>query len=152
MGDGDLVLVDGEPEIVAWLLEGALRTAGRNGVIIRGELRQLATATAIAAPAAEVVKMRALLAAAGPEVAAAVKAQASGIAGSADGAGVAELAGSGRASLSATTAARLAGVSSRAVREACADGRLPGRKSRITGGWRIAPAALREWMEERRAA
>jgi hypothetical protein len=143
---GDLVLVDGEPEIVKWLLENALRTAGRNGTIIGDELRQLA---ALAAPAAQVVRMRALLAAAGPEVAVAVKAQVTGTAGSAQGAGVAMLA---RSALSATAAARIAGASSRAVRKACADGRLAARKSRISGEWRIAPAALHGWMEERHVA
>jgi hypothetical protein len=146
-----LVLVDGEPEIVALLLEAGLRTARRNAGLVHAEMRQLAAAVVGAAPLTA-VRLPALLAAAGPEVATAVKAQATGTGGSTAGADTAGLAGSRRVSLTAATAACIAGVSSRAVRAACASGRLVARKSRITGEWRVSPDALGEWTGKRNGA
>jgi integrase len=67
-----------------------------------------------------------LLAAAGPEVAAAVRAQVKAMAGSAGSTAVAPLA----PSLSATEAARKAGVSDRAIRAACANDKLAASKSK----------------------
>ena len=136
---------------MALLLEGGLRAARRNGGVVHGEMRQLAAAVAAVAPLTA-IHLPALLAAAGPDVAAAVKAQATGTGGSAPGADAAGLARSGRVSLSAATAARMAGVTSRAVRAACADGRLVARRSRITSEWRVSPDALDEWMRRRNAA
>jgi hypothetical protein len=89
-----------------------------------------------------------LLAAAGPEVAAAVRAQARATAGSAVGAKAPPWAPS--VMLSATEAAGR--VSDRAIRAACVSRshRLAASKSRVSGEWRIAPEALDEWMRRRR--
>jgi Helix-turn-helix domain len=47
-------------------------------------------------------------------------------------------------------AARLAGVTPRAIRAACAEGRLPGRKS-PAGGWLVRRSSVEEWRRKRAA-
>jgi hypothetical protein len=48
-------------------------------------------------------------------------------------------------------AASLAGVTSRAIRAACAEDRLPGRKS-PTGGWLVRRSAVVQWKRRQCAA
>jgi hypothetical protein len=138
-----LLLSGRSAEVAACALETALRDYRRNGRAPNEETRQLAAALATAVPLVAAA-LPALLAAAGPEVAAAVKAKARDTAGSAAGARPVPLASS--------EAARIAGVTSRAVRAACAAGQLAGRKSRVTGAWMITPAALEKWRRARNAA
>ena len=139
----DVLLPERHAELAAYAVEAALRANRRNGGTPNGELRQLASMLASAVPSIA-AHFPALLAAAGPEVAAAVKAKARGTAGSA--------AGTRPVPLASSEAARIAGVTSRAVRAACAAGQLAGRKSRVTGAWMITPAALDEWRRARNAA
>ena len=139
----ELVLRGPEVAQVAAALELALRTRRRNGHAPGGELRQLAAQVAVAVPLVAAC-LPALMAAAGPEAAAIVRAKVNGTAGSA--------AGMRPAPLASSDAARLAGVSGRAVRAACASGRLAATKSRITGKWLIDPGDLRKWTETRHAA
>ena len=143
------LLSDHTVEEAAKGLNDKLRTYDRNGQPPGKALRQAAAEIAAAAPLTA-VDLPWLLAIAGPEVAAAVRAQARAAAGSATGADAALLAPS--VMLSATEAARMAGVSDRAVRAACAQDRLAASKSKVSGEWQIAPAALDEWMGRRRAA
>ena len=111
---------------------------------------QAATEIASAVPLTA-VGLDCLLKAAGPEVAAAVRAEARAVAGSAACAGAASRAPS--VVLSATEAAAEAGVSDRAIRAACsAKDKLAASKSRVSGEWRITPEALDEWMMRRRRA
>ncbi len=128
---------------VAAALELTLRFHRRNGHAPGGELHQVAAKVAHAVPLVAAC-LPALLDAAGPEAAATVRAKVNGTAGSATDMRPAPLASS--------DAARLAGISGRAVRAACASGRLTAAKSRITGEWLIDSGDLREWTEARHAA
>jgi hypothetical protein len=143
------LLSDQAVEEAAKALNDKLRTYDRNGQPPGKTLRQAAAEIVAAVPlAAENLPW--LLKAAGPEVAAVVRAQARFTAGSAACAGV-----EGRASsvmLSATEAAGKAGVSDRAIRAACAKEKLVASRSRVSGEWRIAPEALDHWMRRRRRA
>jgi hypothetical protein len=146
-----LLLSGRSAEVAACALETALRAYRRDGRAPNDETRQLAVALATAVPLMA-VRLPLLLIAAGSQVAAAVKAEARRIAASGldpDGAGPAI---SFPAALSASEAARLAGVSSQAIRAAAAAGRLAASKDRITGAWVITASALDEWMGARSAA
>jgi hypothetical protein len=146
-----LLLSGRSAEVAACALETALRDYRRNGRAPNSETRQLAVALAAAVPLMA-VRLPLLLAAAGPQAAAAVKAEARRIAASRvdpDGAGSAS---SATAALSASEAARIVGLSSQAIRAAAAAGRLAARKDRITGAWLIDATALDEWMGARNAA
>jgi hypothetical protein len=136
-----LLLSGRSAEVAACALETALRDYRRNGRAPNEETRQLALALATAVPLVAAA-LPALLDAAGPQAAAAVKAEARRMAASRldpDGAGPA---GSVTAALSVSEAARIAGVSSQAIRAACADGRLPASKDQIRGTWLITAVAL----------
>jgi len=139
----ELVLCGPEAAQVAAALELALRTRRRNGHAPGEELRQVAAKVAQAVPLVAAC-LPALLDAAGPEVAAMVRAQARGSAGS--------VARPRPAPLGSWEASRLAGTSARAVRSAAQGGRLVARKNQVTGEWLISPADLAEWMEQRSAA
>ena len=141
MTDPELLLRGPDVGQVAAALELALRTYRRNGHPPGNQLREVAAKVAQAPPVATCLP--ALLDAAGPEAAAAVRAKVNGTAGSATGMRPAPLASS--------QAAQVADVSDRAVRAACASGRLAATKNRITGGWLIDPRDLRKWMESRAA-
>jgi len=143
------LLSDQAVEQAVLALNDKLRTYDRNGQPPGKALRQAAAEIAAAVPLTA-VHLPWLLDAAGPEVEAAVRAQDSGTAGSAAGAGAESLTSS--AMLSATEAARMAGVSDRAVRAACAEDRLAASKSKVSGKWQIAPAALEHWRRTRSAA
>jgi hypothetical protein len=92
-----------------------------------------------------VARLPGVLHAAGPEAAAYARAQARSAAGTA--------ACPRPVPLGCSEAARLAGISSRAIRAACAsERRLAARKHPITGVWLIDPGDLARWMEARRAA
>jgi hypothetical protein len=123
-------------------LNDYLNVKRRNGQVPDEAVRQAAAELAVGVPWAA-VKLPALLEAAGPQAAAAVKAHVSGSAAS-------ETA-SRPAFLQPSEAARAAGVSAQAIRAACASDRLTAKKSRITGEWLIDPDDLQEW-EARRAA
>ncbi len=143
MTDPELVLRGPEVRQVADALELMLRFHRRNGYTPPGgELRGVAVKIMQAIPLVAAC-LPALLDAAGPEAAAAARAEVIGTAGSAAGVRPAQLASS--------QAAQVADVSDRAVRAACASGRLAATKSRITGGWLIDPRDLHEWMERRAA-
>ena len=153
-----LGLTERQITYLACALDASLFTAQRNGGVPGGELRQLAALIALAVPSAVVkpsgvVKLPSLLDTAGPQAAVAVKGQARRMAASRldpHGAGPAS---SVTATLSASEAACLAGVSRQAIRAAAAPGgRLVASKSQVTGEWRIAPEALEEWMKGRRNA
>jgi hypothetical protein len=143
------LLSDSAVEEAARALNSQLRTWDCNGKPPDKRRRQAAAEIATAVPLIA-ADLPWLLRAGGPEVEAAVRAQASGTVGSAAGAGVEGLAPS--VMLSATEAARMAGVSDRAVRAACAEDRLAASKSKVSGEWRIAPAALEHWRRTRSAA
>ena len=113
-------------------LEMALNVYRRNGQAPDGDTREAAALLAAADPLTA-VKLPLLLAAAGPQAAAAVKAEARRIAASGLDPDAAGPASSLTAGLSASEAARLAGVSSQAIRAAAAAGRLAASKDRITG-------------------
>jgi integrase len=143
-----LLLSSRSAEVAACALETALRAYRRDGRAPNDETRQLAVALATAVPLMA-VRLPLLLAAAGPQAATAVKAEARRIAASGldpDGAGSAS---SLTAALSASEAARLTGVSSQAILAAAAAGRLAARKDRITGAWLIDIVALDEWIGAR---
>ena len=145
-----LGLTERQITYLACALNASLFAARRDEGAAGEELRQLAARIALAVPAA--VKLPSLLDTAGPQAAAAIRAQARRVAASAvdpDGAGPAS---SVTAALSASEAARLAGLSSQAIRAAAAAGRLAARKDRITGAWAITASALDDWMEGRNAA
>ncbi|SRR5712691_6365202 len=139
----ELVLFGHDVVQVASAIELALRVHRRNGHAPDDRLRGLAAKVATAAPLVAVC-LPALLDVAGPQAAAAVRAEASGTAASATA--------SRSVSLASSEAARLAGVSGQAIRAACISGRLVARKSQITGEWQIDPADLAGWMEARNAA
>ena len=144
-------LTERQMTYLALALDVSLFAARRDEGAAGEELRQLTARIALAVPAAA-VKLPTLLDAAGPQAAAAVRAQARGRAASRldrDGAGPTS---SVTAALSASEAARLAGVSSQAIRAAAAAGRLAARKNRITGAWAITASALDDWLEGRNAA
>jgi len=143
------LISDRAAEQSAMALNDKLRTHDRNGKPPGKALRQAAAEIAAAVPLTA-AGLPWLLDAAGPEVAAAVRAQARATAGSRACADAAPRAPS--AMLSATEAADKAGVSDRAIRAACADDRLAASKSRVSGEWQIAPAALDYWTGRRRAA
>jgi excisionase family DNA binding protein len=147
----ELLLSGRSAEVAACALETALRDYRRNGRAPNEETRQLALALATAAPLVAVT-LPALLDAAGPQAAAAVKAEARRTAASRLDRYGAGSASSVTAALSASEAARIAGISGQAIRAACADGRLPASKDQIRGTWLITAAALDEWMGRRRAA
>jgi hypothetical protein len=132
-------------------LNGQLRTYKHNGKWPPDMVLRQAAAEYAAAVPWTAADLDWLLAAAGPEVAAAVRAEVGAVAGSAACAGAA-----GRAPsvlLSVTEAAAKAGVSDRAIRAACAaKDKLAASKSRVSGEWRITPEALDEWMRRRRRA
>jgi len=151
----DVQLTEREAALVAVALEPTLYATfgrgSRNGLLPTAELCQLAAKLAAAVPEVA-VKLPSLLDIAGPQARAAVRAEARRVAASRldqDGAGAA---GSVTALLSASEAARLAGVSSQAIRAAAAAGRLAARKDRVTGVWLIDATALAVWEEARRAA
>jgi len=137
---GQMLLSGRQPELLAWLIEYAFRSADHRDSA-GAELRQLATQAALTEPAAA-VRMTALMRAIGPEAAAAVRAQAARMRGSEQDVG--------RLPLTSSEAAGLSRVTDRAVRQACIDGRLAGRKDKNTGRWLISRGALAEW-EARRA-
>jgi hypothetical protein len=143
------LLSDQAVEEAAKALNAQLRTYRCNGKPPDKRGRQAAAEIASAVPLMA-VDLPWLLAAAGPEVAAAVRAEARAVPGSAECAGAGLRAPS--MVLSATEAAGKAGVSDRAIRAAYAGGRLAASKSKISGEWQIAPAALDYWMGRRRAA
>jgi hypothetical protein len=130
-------------DLVARLLEAALRTGRRDGLAPSAEMRELAAELAKAVPVT-VARLPGVLNAAGPEAASYARSQARSAAGNA--------ACPRAASLGASEAARLAGISSRAVRFAAASGRLAARRHPITGVWLIDLGDLAEWMEARNAA
>lgn len=151
-------LTERQVTYLACALDASLCASQRNGGTPGEELRQLAALIALAVPCAVVnppgvVKLPSLLDTAGPQVTAAVKAKARRMLASRfdpEGAGSAS---SITATLSASEAARLAGVSPQAIRAAAArGGSLVASKSKVTGEWRIAPEALEEWMKGRRNA
>jgi hypothetical protein len=143
------LLSDQAIEEAAKALNGQLWTYERNGKWPDKAIRHAAAKIAAAVPMTA-AGLDWLLKAAGPEVAAVVRAQARAAAGSVVGAEATPWAPS--VMLSAREAAGRAGVSDRAIRAACAAERLDARKSRVSGEWRIAPAALDYWMGRRRAA
>jgi len=143
------LLSDQAVEEAAKALNAQLRTYKCNGRPPGKRGRQAAAEIAAAVPLTA-VNLPWLLDAAGPEVAAAFRAQASDAAGSVACADALLRAPS--VMLSATEAAGKAGVSNRAVRAACANDRLAASKSRVNGEWQIAPEALDHWMGRRRAA
>lgn len=147
----DVLLSERHAKRVAVFLEIALDVYRRNGQAPDEDTRAAAALLAVAVPEVA-VRLPLLLAAAGPQAATVVKAEAMRLAASkvdVDGAGSAS---SAVAALSASEAARIAGVSSQAIRAAAAAGRLAASKDRITGAWQITPSALDEWMGVRRAA
>jgi hypothetical protein len=139
----ELLLCGPDVRQVAAALELALRTHRRNGHPPGNQLREVAAKVALAVPLVAAC-LPALLDAVGSEVAAAVRAQATGTVGSKTRARPTPLTASG--------ASRAAGVSARAVRAAAQAGRLVARKNQVTGEWLISPADLAEWMEQRSAA
>ena len=146
----DVLLPERPAKRAAVLLEMALNVYRQNGQAPDQDTREAAALLATADPLTA-VRLPLLLAAAGPQAAAAVKAEARRIAASRldrDGPGSPI---SVTAALSASEAARIADVSSQAIRAACADGRLAACKS-AASEWQIAPAALEEWMVSRHAA
>jgi hypothetical protein len=148
----DLVgLTERQVTYVACALDASLFAARRDEGAPGLELRQLAAGIALAVPSAA-VKLPSLLDTAGPQATAAVKAEARRTAArrlDRDGAGSAS---SVTAALSASEAARLAGVSSQAIRAAAAAGRLAASKDRVTGAWAITASALDDWRDGRNAA
>jgi hypothetical protein len=147
-----LVLPEEDAGVVAAALNVALYVNARNGVQAAARTRRVAVKVAAAVPEIA-VKLPSLLDAAGPQAAATVKAEARRLAASRVDAAAAGPASSDTAALlSSRSAARIAGVTGQAIRAACADGRLVAAKHRITGAWRIAPAALDEWITGRRNA
>jgi hypothetical protein len=136
----------------------ALAGAKRNGTEPGAELRQLAALIALAVPSAVVnpageIQLPSLLDAAGPQAAVAVKVEARRMAASRFDQDRVGSASSIPATLSASEAARIAGVSSQAIRAAAAPrGPLEASKSKVTGEWRIVPEALDDWMRRRRVA
>ncbi len=114
----------------------------RNGQGPDEGVRQAAAELATGVPYAA-VKLPSLLGAAGPQVAAAVKAHVKGSAASQTA--------SRPVFLRSSEAARAVGVSGQAIRAAIASGLLTATKSRITGEWQIDPGDLQKW-EARRAA
>jgi len=135
---------------LALALNTSLFAAQRHGSAPGEELRQLAQ-IALAVPSAA-AKLPSLLDAAGPQAAAAVKSEARRMTASRLDPGAGEPASSITAALSAGEAARLAGVSSQAIRAAAASGRLAASKDRITGAWAITASALADWKDGRNAA
>ena len=101
-----------------------------------------ARVAADAGGAAVAERSTALLLTIGPEAAAEVKVQAARIRGSEQDAG--------RPPLTTLEAARLGRVTDRAIRQACINKKLAGRKDKNTGRWLISRGALAEW-ETRRA-
>jgi hypothetical protein len=145
------LLSDRAVEEAAKALNGQLRTNERNGKWPPDKFLRQAAAEYAAAVPLTAADLGWLLAAAGPEVAAAVRAQARATAGSATCADRAPRATS--VMLSATEAAAKAGVSDQAIRAACAaKDKLAATKSRVSGEWRITLEALDQWMRRRRAA
>jgi hypothetical protein len=136
----------------ALALNGQLRIYKANGKWPPDKVLRQAAAEIAAAVPMTAAGLDWLLAAAGPEVAADVHAQARAAAGSVVGAETTLGAPSGM--LSATEAAGRAGVSDRAIRAACVSHshRLVAAKSRVSGEWRITPQALDEWIRRRRRA
>ena len=126
--------------LIARLLEATLRTGRRDGLAPSAEMRELAAELAELVPVA-VARLPGVLHAAGPEAAAFARSQARSAAGSA--------ACPQLTPLGCSEASARAGVSSRAVRQASAAGRLPARKHPITGIWLIDPGDLARWMEAR---
>lgn len=150
-------LTERQVNYLALALDASLFAAPRNGGVPRDDLRQLATRIALAVPCAVVkpsgeVRLPSLLDTAGPQVTAAVKAKARRMFASRFDSEGARSASSVTATLSASEAARLVGVSSQAIRAACATKRLAASKDRITGAWQITASALDEWQEARHAA
>lgn len=129
-------------------LNGQLRIYKANGKWPPDKVLRQAAAEYAAAVPLTAVDLVWLLAAAGPEVAAAVRAQARATAGSATCAERVLRAAS--VLLSATEAAARAGVSDRAIRAACAKDKLAASKSRVSGEWHVSPQALDHWMRMRR--
>lgn len=144
------LLSDQAVEEVAKALNAQLRTYERNGKWPPDKVLRQAAAEIAAAVPLTAADLDWLLTAAGPEVAAAVRAQARATAGSTACAGTAVRAPS--VMLSATQAAAKAGVSDRAIRAACANDKLAASKSRVSGEWQIRAEALDHWMGERHAA
>jgi excisionase family DNA binding protein len=140
----DLLLSSRNVELAACALDYLFR---RDGGAPNDETRQLAAALAIAVPQ-RAARLPGLLAAIGPQAAAAVKAQARRIAASRFDDESAGSASSVTVTLSVSEAARIAGVSRQAIRAAAAAGRLVATKD-LTGAWRITTTALHEWLEER---
>jgi hypothetical protein len=147
----DVLLSERHAKRAAVALEMALTVYRRNGQAPDPDTRETAALLATAVPLLA-ARLPALLDAAGPQTAAAVKAEARRTAASGLDQERAGSASSLTAALSASEAARLAGVSSQAIRAAAATGRLAASKDRVTGAWLIATSALYEWMEGRSAA
>lgn len=132
-------------------VEEVLRAHSRNSPHLDVAWRQLAAALALAVPLTS-QGLPCLLAAAGPEATAAVKAEVRRIAGSRFDIDRDTGEKSSAVTMPASKAAQIAGVSSRAIRAAAADGRLAATKDQNTGTWRITTAGLYEWQEKRHAA
>lgn len=140
----DLLLSSRNVELAACVLEKLLRC---DGGAPNDDIRQLAAALAIAVPL-RAARLPELLAAIGPQAAAAVKAQARRMAASRFDDASAGSASSVTVTLSVSEAAQIAGVSRQAIRAAAAADRLVATKD-LTGAWRITTSALHEWLEER---
>jgi Helix-turn-helix domain len=135
-------LTSDQAGFVVWLLDDLFK---RHGGAVPTAVRQLAVQAALDDDGAPVaVQLPTLMRALPPEVAARVKAQAAKVARSKQD--------TGQPPISALAAARVAGVSTRAIQSACRREKLTATKDRITGAWRISRPDLAEWMEERRAS
>lgn len=135
-------LTSHQTELVVWLLDDLFK---RHGGAVPTAVRQLAAqAAADVAGAPVAVQLPALMRALPPEVAVRVKAQAAKVARSKQAAG--------RPPLTASEAATVAQVTTRAIQAACANDKLTATRDKITGAWLVSWPDLAEWMETRRAA
>ena len=134
-------LTSDQAGIVVWLLDDLFK---RHGGAVPTTARQLAVQAALDEDGAPVaVQLPTLMRALPPEVAVRVKAQAAKSARSKQNAG--------QPPMSALAAARVAGVTARAIQSACRRDKLTATKD-ITGAWRIKQPDLTNWMEKRRHA
>lgn len=135
-------LTSDQTGFVVWLLDDLFK---RHRGAVPTAVRQLAVQAALDDDGAPVaVQLPTLMRALPPEVAVRVKAQAAKVARSKQDAS--------QPPMSALAAARVAGVTTRAIQAACANGSLTATKDKISGAWRISRPDLAEWIEERHHA
>lgn len=144
LDDGRVLLEPSGAALCAMALDAALRSRQRNGRAPDDRLRWVASVLGLAAPDTA-VHLPALLATAGPEVAATVRERAVVVAvtvatGEASQASCSET----EDWLTTAQVARLSGRTTHGVRAACRRGRLAAGKDE-TGEWRISRQAAAEW-------